>query len=575
MILQALADYYRRKRAQEPGSLPDPGFERRPIDFAIVLAADGRFLRLQDLRDRDGKRLTGRATRVPQAVKRTAGVAANLLWDNAGYVLGYDAKDNAERAAQQAAAFIARIRSAFPDPTVDPAIGAVLAFLEGDPLAAVQADPHWPELRESGGTVTFQLRDDPALVVERPAVRATLAEAAASEEGAPGLCLVSGTTDTVTRLHHPIKGVYGSKTTGGDIVSFNLDAFTSYGKQQGANAPVGARAAFAYTTALNHLLRWGSEQRLVVADTTLAFWSEEGGEMESFFTAALGDDPDRHTRAVAAVFAAYHTGAPPRPDDRQRFYVLGLAPNAARLAVRLWQRSTTRELGMRIRHHFELLQIDHGDHSSDHLPIRRLLRAIAVRQEDANIPPNLAGDTLRAILAGLPYPHSLLSAAVRRNRVEQTVDHPRAALIKACLNRQMEYTQSTEKELTMGLDEDNHNIGYRLGRLFLLLEQAQAAAIGSKRTLRERYFAVASTNPAAVFPRLLRMYNHYAAKLRDEKPGLYRVLDKAVTEVIEAVRDFPVTLSLEDQGRFAVGYYHQRQKFFTKKEPAAEPAEHA
>jgi len=564
MILQALTDYYRRKRNQDPGSLPDMGFELRPIDFAIVLSPDGTFRGLDDLRDMEGKRATGRMTLVPQAVKRSSGVSANLLWDNIGYVLGYDGKDKPERAREQAAAFAQRIRETFPEPP--PGVSALLRFLDSDPLTTVQNHPRWPELVESNGSVTFQIEGDRGLLCEQLGVIDAVAATTNPDGDEQARCLVSGEMDTIARLHHPIKGVYGGKTTGGDIVSFNLDAFASYGKKQGANAPVGARATYAYTSALNHLLRWGSEQRLTVAGTTLVFWCEEQSEMESLFTAALADDPDRHAQAVATVFEAYHKGAPARADDDRRFFVLGLSPNAARLSVRLWQTATTRQLGERLQRHFERLRIVHGEKESDYLPIRWLLKSISVGQEDGNIPPNLAGETLRCILTGLPYPHALLSAAVRRNRAEQAVSYPRAALIKACLNAHRR--NENEREITMTLDKENENVGYRLGRLFLFLEQAQAAAVGANRTLRERYFAVASTNPAAVFPRLLRMYNHNQAKLKDSHAGMATMLDRGITEVVAGLDGFPVTLGLADQGRFAIGYYHQRQAWFTKREKA-------
>ncbi len=584
MILQALADYYRRKYAAEPGVLPEYGFQQIAIDFVIVVNPDGSLDALTDQREPSGKRLVGRPTRLPQAVNRSSGVAANLLWDHAGYVLGHDSKGKPERAQKQLTAFIDRIESTFPAPR-DTAVEAVLRFLHNDPLQAVEADPNWPALRDEGGNLTFELAGDGMLVCERPSVQVALGAAVAQEEGAAGLCLVTGQREAVARLHAPIKGVAGGHTTGCSVVSFNLDAFTSYGKSQGENAPVGAHAAFAYTTALNHLLRYGSPQRLTLADATVVFWSEGDGEQECLFTEALGDHPDRHAAAVKAILESYKSGAPPRPDDEDRFFILGLAPNAARLSVRLWQQGTTRQIGERIYRHFDLLQLDHGGDHHESPSMRALLRAIAVRHEDANIPPNLAGDTLRAILAGLYYPRTLLNAAILRNRAEQEVTTHRAALLKAWLNRQQQWERDNgqetpltqEKEIDVSLDESNHNIGYLLGRLFLLLEQAQASAIGSRRTLRERYFAVASTNPAAVFPRLLRMYQHYSAKLETNHPGLAVVLDREIGKVMEQVAGFPVTLALEDQGRFAIGYYHQRTRFFEKKEKpaAAEETTHA
>ncbi|MEL0083015.1 MAG: type I-C CRISPR-associated protein Cas8c/Csd1, partial [Gammaproteobacteria bacterium] len=248
-----------------------------------------------------------------------------------------------------------------------------------------------------------------------------------------------------------------------------------------------------------------------------------------------------------------------------RFYVHGLAPNAARIAIRFWQVATVAQLAERIRQHFDDLAIVHGDKQLPHLPLFRLLVATATQGKADNIPPNLAGETMRAILAGQPYSHSLLGAAVRRNRAEQDVTYPRAALIKACINRSTRYRNPhLKEELKVALDEENSNVGYRLGRLFAVLEKTQEEANpGINATIRDRYYGAASSTPVSVFSTLLKLKNHHISKL--DSRGRATNLEKLIGQIMDGISDFPPNLAMADQGRFAIGYYHQRQDFFKKK----------
>ena len=402
------------------------------------------------------------------------------------------------------------------------------------------------------------------------------------------LTIITGETRGISRLHLPkIKGVWGAKTSGAPIVSVNLDAFQSWGKEQAHNAPVGERPVFAYTTALNHLLKTEYQSLHIgtkkVGKVSIVFWAEQPTEMETAVVDIFGEppknDPDRQTQKVAALFKSIHHGRYVRDDADTRFYVLGLSPNAGRTAVRFWQQTTVGELAGHIIQHFEDIRIIHGGKQPEYLPLFRLLTSTAAQGKADNIPPNLAGDTLRAILEGRPYPRTLLAAAVRRCRAEQAkhdkntgkqlpnVPYERAALIKGCLNRATRISNLEHKEeLTVSLDPDNSNPGYRLGRLFALLEYIQKKAMGDiNATIRDRYYGSASATPSAVFPTLIKLSMNHLGKI--EKPGW---LEKQMGEIIDGIGDFPPHLSLEDQGRFAIGYYHQRhqrQDFFRKREP--------
>jgi CRISPR-associated protein Csd1 len=571
MILQALAEYYERKTSEGDAALAPPGFERKQIPFLVVLDREGNFVDLEDTRQGEGRKKRGREFTVPQAGKRTVAVTANLLWDNPAYVFGIDVKGNPERARQQHEAFVAAIQALGPT-REDAGTNAVLTFLQRGDFQSVFEHPNWPEVEASlNANLSFRLQGEQQLVCQRPAVRRALQKGSAAAEADEQCCLVTGEPDRVARLHASIKGVWGAQTAGANIVSFNEPAYNSYGRTQGYNAPVGEQAAFAYTTALNHLLRSDSPQRMQVGDASTVFWAEHQHPMETAITAFFGeppkDDPARGTEAVKALYGSPWSGQEPiRTDDETRFYVLGLAPNASRIAIRFWNVCTVGKLAVHFRRHFEDLRIGHARFEPDVLPLWRLLASTAVLGKTENVRPNLAGEFMQSILNGARYPRELLSAAVQRNRAEQDVNYARAALIKGWLAREARHTTpSLEPEVSVSLDRQNLNPAYRLGRLFAVLERVQEAANpGLNATIRDRYYGAASTTPVVVFPRLLKLANHHLSKL--DNAGLRIFYEREMGEVIGGIADFPSLLSLPDQGRFSIGYYHQRQDFFTKKD---------
>lgn len=577
MILQALSDYYRRKAADPDPScrLPTFGLEEKEIPFVLQIDADGRWLPpIKDKRHKEGKKLLGRRYLVPAAVKRSSGVAANLLWDTAEYVLGIDTRGKPGRVAEQHAAFRACIE-AMPDDALSlPGVTAVRKFLDAIDFDALATDPLWPDILESNPVLGLQLQGEIELVCQHPAIALATVAVADGNEAETAFCLVSGEPAPVERTHTAIKGVWGAQSSGANIVSFNLDAFNSYGKRQGANAPVGKPAAFAYTTALNHLLGRDSRQRVQVGDALTVFWAEKPSDFETLPADLFGespkDDPDRGTRALDTLYRSIHHSRFVSDDDGTRCHVLGLAPNAARIAVRFWQTGTAAELGRRLRRHFDDLNVARGPNDSRHLSLFRLLTAIAVQGKADNIPSNLGGEVVRAVLAGedVPYPVALLNAAVGRCRAEQRVTYARAAILKAYANREIRHANRLspsipEKEFLPMLDTENPSAAYRLGRLFAVLEKTQEeASPGLNATIRDRYYGAASSTPVAVFTTLLRLKNHHLGKL---SPGRRVNLERLIGEIMSGIADFPRQLPLLEQGRFALGYYHQRQDFYTRK----------
>lgn len=576
MILQELARYYERKANDAGTALAPEGFEMKEIPFVIVLDANGQLVQIEDTRSGDGKKRRARSFLVPQGVKKTSGIAANLLWDTAEYVLGIDAKGKPERVVSQHAAFLARLAEL---PAEDESVQAVRAFLSNMPLALLEQSPSWEEIRTTNPNLSFQRAGDTELVCERASVVTALRASATSEfaetsSDARGICLMSGQDAGIVRLHTAIKGVWGAQTSGANIVSFNLRAFESYGKEekQGENAPMSKCSMDAYTKALNHLLGKDSTQRIQVGDASTVFWASAKSFLEdsfaSYFAEVPKDDPDRGTRSVKALYESVKQGSRNVSDETTQFFVLGLAPNAARISVRFWLTGTVQEFSHRIVEHFDDIAIDHAPYEPPYPSLFRLLANTALQGKAENIPPNLGGDTMRSILCGLPYPETLLLSTLRRIRAERDVNYPRAALIKACINRKNRWgNPAQEEELHVSLDLANTNVGYRLGRLFAVLEKVQEeASPGLNATVRDRFYGAASSTPVTVFSNLLKLSKHHLAKI--ENRGRAVNLEKLIGEIADAVDGdvgFPNHLPIADQGRFAIGYYHQKQAFYAKK----------
>lgn len=577
MILQALVDYYDRRCAlDDPAQrLPAFGLEDKEIPFVIELAADGSVVQLKDTRSPNGKKMRAKSYLVPLGEKKTSGVKANLLWDTAAYAVGLARERKGKAEVTPAQAFRQRIEE-LPEPVrQDAGIRAVLAALDRADWSVLEAHSAWPEIQESNPVISFQLVGDAELVCQRPAV-AVAAMPAPGADDVVGWCLVDGREQPIQRLHAAIKGVWGAQSSGANVVSFNARAFESYGKgeRQGENAPVGQRAAFAYTTALNSLLGKDSRNRVQVGDASTVFWADRETAFPTLLDDFFGehkDDPDRSVRAVGALYEAMKSGQLPEAEREVQFFVLGLSPNAARISVRFWIKAPLQTLAPRLLQHFADLRIVRRYDGDPPTPsIFRLLSGLALQGKLDNVPPRLAGEWMRAILEGRPYPAGLLNAAVIRCKAEQDVSYLRAAVLKAWLNREhrrghpeLPPDHAYFKE---NLDMEQDNVPYRLGRLFAVLERIQQAAQpGINATIRDRYYGAACTTPVAVFSTLIRLKNAHLKKLAGNQEAYF---ERLLGEIVAPLFEFPRQLNLADQGRFALGYYHQRQAFFARKDVA-------
>jgi len=584
MILQALKEYYDRKAADSESGIAPFGWEWKEIPFIIVLDKKGSFLQFEDTREGEGIKKRGKSFLVPQGVKRASGIAANLLWDNTGYVLGLanteglsidEKTKKLSRVPEQKKAFIERIKNELSD---TPRKKAILAFLSNLNIPVLETTLHWEDVYRTGPNMSFRFDGDYLLYCQSDEVKKALISKTNADDKS-GLCLVTGKKDRISTLHTAIKGVWGAQTSGANIVSFNLEAFRSFGKEQGQNAPVGEIAMFAYTTALNTLLDRNSSQRIQIGDASTVFWSDRKTQFEEDFSFFLAeppkDDPDAGNLRIKNLFDSPQTGGYVEDLGTEKFFILGLSPNAARLAIRFWLKGTVTEFAENIRKHFQDLEIVKPKGEPPYYSLWRLLVNTAVQDKSENIPPNIAGDFMRAIVTGKPYPATLLQAVLRRIKSDTVnrVKPVRAALIKAYLNRQLCAGKNyNEKEvLQVGLDKDQLSIGYNLGRLFAVLEKIQEEANpGLNATIRERYYGAACGSPVSVYPTLMRLKNHHLAKLHKGRKTNLEIL---IGEIIEHFNEFPAHLSLQEQGKFAVGYYHQRLDLFTsRKEDASNEA---
>lgn len=584
MILQALTAYY--EQLVRLGKLSAPGWDDSfKVSYELRLNDAGQLLRVVSLLTEKtvGKKtvLAPRAMRVPAHEKRSSGIAANFLCDNSSYLLGADEKGKPERSADCFKA-CAKLHHVILDGVDSPAARALLAYFDSWDSAQAAAHPllaeQWKEITGNANLIfgyeaadhshSF-VNDDPAI---QNAWQAHYNDRSADSD--MGQCLITGKYAPIERTHPNISGVPGAQSSGAALVSFNAPAFCSYGHEQGDNAPVSKYAAFAYTTALNRLLADRSHCKHV-GDTTILCWAENAEpvyqDAMSMFLFGADEAAGIQESDVQAALKRLSAGQTVpflekelSPD--QHFYLLGLAPNAARLSVRFFLRDTFGSFAQNLQKHAEEMEIDCSEKEKFRtLPIWAVVNETTrtVPGQPAKPSPQLAGDLLRAVLTGGRYPATLLNGVTLRIRAEQAVTRGRAAVIKAYYLRN--YPTELNKEVyTVSLNETT-NVPYLLGRLFSVLEAVQKAANpGINTTIKDRYFNAACATPGMSFPTLLRLSQKHLRKLND---GLATHYDKQITELMAQLPEsgFPARLSLPDQGKFTIGYYHQTQKRYVKK----------
>ena len=577
MILQALVDYYEALVTQ--GKIARPGWAKGKVSWALEIDENGQLLDVLPLRhpSGDGKKMIPMEMEVPAPVKRAVNIVSNFLWDNSSYIFGKDNKGKPKRSEECLSAARA-LHEAILDRVETPAANAIKAFFRNwEPAAAntvIAFKKHSEELL-SGENITFLFQG--RFVSEFPEIREAWQNAYDSErDGEARCCLVTGKTAVPELIHPAIKNVRDAQSSGAALVSFNAPAFCSFGREQNVNAPMSKYAAFAYTSALNALLADRRHVK-VIGNTTVVYWAidAEAQYQNAFDTLLDGaedtvkqEELNALMKAVAEGKEYRFEGLPVNPEND--FCILGISPNAARLSVRFFYWRNFGELVRNLKQHYDDIQIVTDNRNTwSSIPLWALLRETVNQKSSDKAPlPQLAGDVMKAMLEGGHYPETLMNQTLLRIRAEHMVTRGRAGIIKAYLIRNTENHPDRDliKEVsTVSLNMESNYTPYVLGRLFAVLEGTQQTANpGVNATIKDRFFNSACATPAAVFPLLLRLSNSHIRKL-ETGSGIF--WSKQIGELMQKLGEsFPAHLSLQEQGAFILGYYHQTQRRFEKKE---------
>ena len=576
MIVQSLTQYY--DAMLKRGAISAPGWGPASISYAICLDLDGNVQRLVNTTCETvvGKKtvLRPQTMTLPAAVKRSSGIAANFLWDNSIYILGAGKDDGDKKKAQRNIKCFeaaAQLHHDILDGVDSPAARAILKFFDKwKPEDAPNAEALQDIFDDvtKGANITFRV--DGEFAYEDEQIRAAWQRCQESGgDYAKMQCLVTGREDEIPNVHPAIKGVRDAQSSGAALVSFNAPAFCSYGHEQNMNAPIGKYAAFAYTTALNHLLADKNNVQYI-GDMTVVCWAEDADERyQAMGISALFGNAEAHGQTADAVRAVLKNMARGLPSDdlepSHKFYVLGLAPNAARVSVRFFMQGTFGAFMKNINDHYERLEIVRPGWADDGLltPWEMLRATVNMKSRDKAPSAVMSGAVMRAILEGGRYPASLLEGVMLRIRAESDITWQRAAILKAYYLKN-EHADCPKEVLTVGLNEASTNPAYTLGRLFAIYEAVQQDANpGINSTIKDKYFNSASAMPASIFPILGNLYQKHLRKLGDGSRIYY---DKQVAALKCILGEsYPQRMTLAQQGAFDLGYYHQTQKRYEKR----------
>lgn len=578
MILQVLYRHYYALEAK--GEISPPGMGEVGVSYALNISGAGELKRVICIKEEQprGKKtvIVPQGMRVPAPVKRTVGVASNFICDHSGYLLGIDNKGKPERTAECFAA-CKELHKRILSGVESKAAKAVLAFFENwQPEYAAEhpaLQEYWEELI-SGVNLVFY-HDGKFVHQDEAVLAAWQKHFMDTGDGETMPCLITGECSPAEAVHPAIKGIAGAQSSGAALVSFNAPAFCSYNKEQSLNAPVSKMAAFAYTTALNHLIA-DRKHTMRIGDTTVLFWAERAEPTyQKMFALMCGmEDIDYSEKDLWDKADKLLAGNPVDFDEARlspetQFYILGISPNAARLSVRFFIQNSFGGLLRNVMEHHSRMDIVRPKYDSrDHISLWGMVQAtVNMNSRDKAPVPNMAGEVLRAILSNTNYPATLLNGVMLRIRAEREITRERAAIIKAYYSKNKNESVP-EEVLQVSLNKESNNTAYCLGRLFSVLENIQTAANpGIKATIRDKYFTSAASTPSVVFPTLINLSLKHLKKLRGDKYGLCVNFEKSMGEIMGKLEEtYPNHLSLPEQGAFQLGYYHQTQARYENKE---------
>lgn len=567
MILQALHKYYNILQYEGDDDLPKEGFSVQKVSFALIIASNGELKGIMDLRDSNGKKVMPHEMLVPEQKGRTGKNApAYFLCDNAKYVLGIGDADKSPAFNR-----FKELHNKYLEEN-NPFLKFINSFEPSKALKNEVILKYKDEL-EKNPNIIFKIEGEKGYLHEKEELLKTWKEDNSKENDEITMqCLITGKIEPIARIHTPIKGIRNAQAAGASIVSFNDDSFCSYGKDSSYNAPISKSAMFKYTTALNYLLR-NSKNHMFVGEDTIVFWAEKKGIYEDLLAELLNptaekeeketETLDRDARNLAKdILIKYSQGIKINGDNYNidpttTVHILGISPNNARLAIAFYEENSFEYFTSRIAEHYNNLKIIGNEKS---IPIWMILNeTVNPKSRDKKISPVLGKSLMNSIFTGRIYPSSLYNAIISRIRADRNINYKRAAIIKACLIRKYRLSKIKE-DITVSLNENSSSSPYQLGRLFAVLEKAQLEANGIN-TIKDRYFTSASATPASVFPVLLKLSLHHTAK--GERTIYFEKLKGNILQIIDK---FPKYLSLDEQGEFILGYYHQTQSFYIKKE---------
>jgi CRISPR-associated protein Csd1 len=538
MLLQRLREYAERL------SLPPPMYQGTPIKYIIDLDSSGKFLGIVVTEGRGGKKDRGKEYLAPH-IGRTSGTRAKLLADNGKYVLGIAGEGSRrDRVEECHRLFVDTVRGC-AKATEETAVQAVLAFLENLDPATIPL----PEDFDPSHNMTFRVGG--VMPIDLPSVRSYWASRTIGEEAGDQGCLVCGRLcSPVRRLPFKIKGIPGGQPSGTAIISANEPAFESYGLEASLIAPTCQDCGEKFSKAANTLIR-GEDTHLRISPLVYLFWTK--GE-SGFSPVSFLSKPE--PKEVRALIESAWKGREYRAIDEDFFYATAFSASGARVAVREWLEATVGEIRRNLARYFVLQKLVAPD-GTEGMPLGLFPLAASLARDPRDVPPNVPKVLLRMALNGAPLPSWLLFQALKRARAEQRLTRPQAVLMKmVLLSNEPMYEEEGAMER---LDLDNKNPAYLCGRLFSVLERVQRLAIpGISATIVDRFYGTASTAPASVLARLVKGGQSHLAKLRKQKPGAYAALQRRIEEVLSNLKSFPAVLTLEEQGLFALGYYHQK-----------------
>jgi CRISPR-associated protein Csd1 len=569
MFLEKLSEY------ADQMSLPPPMYQLTPIRYVIHLETNGNLKGIDEFTD--GKNRASILLEAPHC-KRSSGIKPKLLVDNGEYTLGIGReKSDSRRVQEQHAAYVTLVRECAVT-TCEPTVVAVAHFLGlpniTDSILQKKRD------FDPSSNVTFMVNGIYPFKQEKVRDYWARKAAVAGDSEETMQCLVCGNwRPPVERLPIVIKGIPGGQATGLTLISANATAFESYGLTASLIAPTCEVCGERFGNALNELLR-KKNTHIILPPLAYIFWvrrpkapASNAEDIDDIDVVA--DLMEPKPEVVKELFRATRSGDATSTNlDAPAFYAATLSASGARVVLRDWIETSVQAAKQHLARFFWLQRIQDNEGNLRYFPLYILINA-TTNQNSKEKPVALVGEALMHVaLHGGQLPSWLMYKAIQRIRASRKVQSEQAALIKMVLLSQQDILITDyEGNYTMTtVNEEDKQTAYLCGRLLAQLDYIQHRALGKvNATIVDRFYGTASTSPAVVFPRLLKGAMPHLASIRSERNSPSKSYsaslsypDKELAKLLENLTSFPSILTLEEQGRFALGFYHQRAKYISQ-----------